>query len=682
MKGLPFLKFLFPFAAGVFTSIYIEIHWYYALIGCLFFFSFAWGLSYWSNQKLRASPTLMISAAIFIASFFLGSLRVDSYKDVNRKTHFTSFTGNLYEVKVDDLIEQKSKYYRFKGQVKSVADSGQIFESTGNILFYWDTSLTIKPKLGKSYWVNTSLLEIESPSNPNEFNYKEYLSYYNIYFKSYLRSIENVVVSERRVSLLNQVIHQLRDWSYNTLKKNIQNNASFLMAQALLLGGKNNLDEQTKSYFAKTGTLHVLAVSGLHVGIVFLLLSRLAQLFHGLRHFKLIKVVLVLSGVWLYALITGFSPSVQRASIMFSVFAIGGIISGKTNGLNSLFASAFIMLAYNPFLIVNVGFQLSYAAVLGILLIYPPLYQMLQFAWIKSNNIHWFIDKCWSITCVSISAQMATFPISLFYFGQFPSYFIFSNLVIIPLVFLLVCLAILLLLSSPLPWFALLIGRLFDAIASFIVWSVQWVSELPFSYASGLHLEFEQVLLIYILIIMLTLWLHQKKLKWIKYFLVGLSIFLVMINVQWIRNSKQNKLVLHSVRGSDVLTLLKGRTAYIIADSQFLINTSAQKFYLAPYFRKNYIKNTHFIRFTSKLAGFQLEKDRLDLWTYHTFYPDSRSLKRAGSEVVLTLVRNQFTDTFYRNQHQLIWKSSSPSMKDNPSTNPSLDSFAVQFIPK
>lgn len=679
MSKLPFLKLLIPFTLGIFAAIYLQFDWLFSISLAIGSFLLAWFIEYICNRRLKPLPYILLTLFFILGSFFLGTLRLETYKDINRSNHFTHLDGDRIEVLVNDVVEKKIGNYRFKGKIISVADSSQVFSATGNALIYWDTASELVPEYGKSYWLHSNFIGIPAPKNPDEFNYKEYLTYYNIYFKSYVRSGDKVISSKRSVTLVNSLVFKLRDWSRNKLKFYLPNNRTFLVAQALILGGKNNLDETTKSYFAQTGTLHVLAVSGLHVGIIFLILGWLTNPLKIHKHGKWLRILLMLLGIWLYALVTGFSPSVQRASIMFTVFSLADLVKGKTIGLNSLFASAFIMLVYNPFLIVNVGFQLSYAAVLGILLIYPPLYQTFSFSRIKNKAVHWVIDKAWSIITISIAAQLATFPVSMFYFGQFPSYFMFSNLVVIPAVFLLVCLALSILVFSPFVVLAKLVALAFDGIARLVLFLVEKVAHLPYAFASGLHLSFGQAIWLYLILSFLILFLHHKKWKWLNGALTLLAIFLVVVNVNWVVSHGQSRAVLHSIRNAQVVSFLKGNKAFVIADSSFLNNKSAQKFHLAPYFRKNYIKDIEFVELKGSLAGVLPQQDSVKILYHKTKYPNAKLLDSLKRKYFLTLNHNRYTDTLFEKGDKIIWTSKSSYLHNPSNAFSSLDSFA-QFI--
>lgn len=679
--GLPFLKILIPFVAGIFVAIYSDFSWWFFVPILLMLTSIVYGVEFWANKKLVAIPKLSLGAAIILLFFLLGFVRVDTFRDINRPSHFSKTKATFYKIKVIDIPEVKYNNVRFRAKVESASSADSITSRTGNALVYWDTACTRLPTVGEEYWVSSKLHAIPFPKNPNEFNYKEYLSYYNIYYKTYVKSNSQFRLAQENTSWLNALIVNIRNNTLQIFKTYLKDHSTYLMAQALVLGGKNKLDVETKSHFAHTGTLHVLAVSGLHVGIIFLILGFITKGLLRLKNGKYLRVLFMLLSIWIYALVTGFSPSVQRASIMFTLLTIGKLYQAKANGINTLFASAFLMLSFNPFLIVNVGFQLSYAAVLGIMLMYKPIYNLFAFSSIKNKVLWTVVDKAWAVCAISFAAQLATFPISVFYFGQFPIYFLFSNLVVIPMVFALLCLAVSLVLLHFIPILAKGIAFLFHCIAKFVLYSVSGVAKLPFAYASGLHLEFWQVIWLYLIISLFIAFLHYQRLKFMNFSLLGIAMLLLFINVRYIRKSGVQKVVLHSVRKSQVLTFIHGNSATIIADSAFIKNTSAQKFFLAPYFRANYIKRIKLKNLEGRLVAARINEDSLLIKNYTSKYPRLPNFAQSKSQFTWLLHRNSYTDTLVSHlpSRKVIWSGTSKNGVFASTKFKGLDSFAVEL---
>ena len=218
---------------------------------------------------------------------------------------------------------------------------------------------------------------------------------------------------------------------------------NFAVVTALVLGMDDYLDNDTRKEFSSAGAIHILCVSGLHVGVIYMVLNALLFFLKRNKYARALRSLILLIGIWFYAMLTGLAPAVLRAATMFSFVIIGTGIKRKAGVFNSLTVSAFILLLFNPFLIYNVGFQLSYAAVIAIVAIQPTIYQI----WQPKNKI---ADNIWGITTVSVAAQLGTAPLGLFYFHQFPNYFIITNLIAIPLATLILYAGFLSVILSPL----------------------------------------------------------------------------------------------------------------------------------------------------------------------------------------------------------------------------------------
>lgn len=284
-----------------------------------------------------------------------------------------------------------------------------------------------------------------------------------------------------------------RRWAEERYQANGLQGEELAIASALTLGDKSMLDKELRRSYSATGASHVLAVSGLHVGIIYLvIIALLQQLFRGNR-FKPIRVILALTGLWSYAFVAGLSASVVRASVMFSLVSIGEMMRRKSPSLNIVFASAFLMLLYEPRYLNDVGFQLSYAAVFAILLLHERIYKSLKI----SNFI---LDKAWSLTSVSIAAQLGTMPIMLYHFHQFSNCFWLSGLIVIPAATLLIYGCSLLLMATSFPVISNVIGSLLSGLIKGMNSSIRWLEGLPHSNVSGIAFGGIDVLLLYALL--------------------------------------------------------------------------------------------------------------------------------------------------------------------------------------
>jgi len=258
---------------------------------------------------------------------------------------------------------------------------------------------------------------IRKYGNPFEFDYRRYMNVNGVYGETYLSHGQWYLTGKSKNTNLLVYAGRLREYLLKALERNGVSGKEFAVAAALILGYRSELDRETRDTFASTGAMHILAVSGLHAGILYILLHwMLGQLFR-IRRDSPVRAVIIISTIWFYALLTGLSPSVTRSATMFSFVAVAGTLRRQTSIFNTLASSAFVHLFFNPWSLFMVGFQLSYIAVAGIVYFQPVISSLLKFR----NNL---LRKIWTLSTVSVSAQLLVFPLGIYYFNQFPNLFL------------------------------------------------------------------------------------------------------------------------------------------------------------------------------------------------------------------------------------------------------------------
>jgi competence protein ComEC len=262
---------------------------------------------------------------------------------------------------------------------------------------------------------------------------------------------------------------------------------------AMTLGDREELDKQIVKDYAAIGVIHIIVVAGLHLGIVFLGLNFFLGFLNRTAKSLLLKDFLLITLIWAYALITGLAPSICRAATMLSFFIVGKMFSKSTNTYNLLAASAFLLLCINPYMLLNIGFQLSYAAVFGIVYLHPKIYHLY-------DSDYWLIRKAWLITSISIAAQVFTLPLSLLYFHQFPNYFLLANLFVIPLTTGIIWMAIGLLITSYFPYVAFPIAWLLNKMIHSLNWIVDTIHQLPNALIRNIYITMLEAALLYAII--------------------------------------------------------------------------------------------------------------------------------------------------------------------------------------
>lgn len=445
----------------------------------------------------------------------------------------------------------------------------------GKIMAYFalDSSAN-KLTYGSTVHFKSELKEIEAPKNPGQFDYKYYLQNKGIYHQCYLNSNSYEILKETNGNVVYDWANKARKTLISQLKQSGLSGRQLAVASALLLGYDDDIDNELLQGFSASGTMHILSVSGMHAGLVYLLFTWLLQFLGESLWARIFRVTIIITALWAYALLTGFSAPVIRAAVMFSFLSIGLSLNRYTNPINILAGSCLLMLVINPLLLADVGFQLSYLAVLGISLLYSPIYNL----WESKN---WLLDNIWQITAMSLVAQLATFPLGLFYFHQFPNYFIISNLLIIPLSTIIIFGGIVLLALSFIQPIASILGYILNKLIVLLNWLVIQNKNLPYATTPNVNFSQLETFIIYIVIAVLGVACYYKKKKWL---FAGLALLIVFFaNRIYLTNQvlHQQKLVVYNTSKSTAVEVISGNTSILYTDSLSMPGTRNYAFNLA-----------------------------------------------------------------------------------------------------
>jgi competence protein ComEC len=426
----PFLRISLATAGGILLAYNFPDSLSHAHLFCLgFALLFALSL-FWASK--RASKFTQYLSGLFLILFFatFGYMLLEQHEESKKEDHLLNINGIEYwQGKVEGWLEERENTFRAEVQVEKVFCNGEWKKASGRVLTYFSkpTVDTLDIQYGTELLLANAPRIVDPPMNPEEFDYQRYLANQQIFHQHFVGTNPIEVLGQNPSNPVLHKAYQLRSFYRDKLSENIAGEQEQSIVLALLLGIKDGLDHDLKEAFSAAGAMHILAVSGLHVGIIFLVLSSMFSFLktRGGKKGIFLFLLINLAALWLYALLAGASPSVLRASTMFSMILLTQSFSRKSNIYNSLALAAFVLLIYDPFLLFSVGFQLSFLAVFGIVFIQPKLSRLLVFD-------SWLMQKGWELTAVSIAAQLATFPLGLLYFHRFPNFFLISNLVVIP----------------------------------------------------------------------------------------------------------------------------------------------------------------------------------------------------------------------------------------------------------
>ena len=477
----------------------------------------------------------VLAYSLLISMGFLFTFLRDATNDPKHLLHQGQIEGYLGIV--DDLDQPKPNTFANRILVSSVRKGGEYISATGEVIVYHKLSENLQP--GEVVWIQGSPTVIPRPKNPMEFNYHGFLANQQIFHSHFVDNKVERLGTQNHSPINNWILH-LRLNIQEKMDRYILNPHSNQIAKALLLGQKKYLDKEVSEAYVTAGTMHVLAVSGLHVGIVygfFFLFIKPYQLSAKKRILYLSGIILI---IWTYALITGMSPSVLRAATMFTLMGLAQMKARSPSIYNSLALSALILMVFDPYILYSVGFQLSYLAVFGIVLLQPKIAEL----WQPSNKISKYF---WKLTTVGIAAQLATFPISVHYFHVFPTYFMLSNLIAIPGAFLIMTLGIPFMLLSFVEPLARILGKIVDVVIAGENWIMFSFQQLPAARVEHMRLPPLEMVLVWALIISVYLLsVYSRR----KYAYLSLFLFSCLVISNWYalwEDSRRNELYIYQV---------------------------------------------------------------------------------------------------------------------------------------
>lgn len=561
LRKSPFARLFFFYAVGIaFASCFTEqLSFFPGLPGLLVL---SWLSLVLIESFYRSFHTGWVSGSLAALIIFLCGMWAAGihFREAEKVRSLPASTGT-YRIRIIDLPDYSKNSVKTLARVLSLQAGPQWKRKNIRILVYLhkdNTAFRIDP--GMELLIHAPLKNIPGPGNPGEFDYRRYQTVRHIYLQAFVGSGDWTICRSSTGKSPRAMASLMRMRLLQSFKEIGLDPSYYGLLSALTLGYKEDLDTRVKQVFSQAGVMHIMALSGFNVGIIALVISFLMGLFNFDQTGNTCKTIIIILFLWLFAFVTGLSPSVTRATAMISLVLAGRLFHRQINTYNILFASAFLLLAISPGMLTDVSFQLSFAAVAGIILYQPVLFNLIAFR----NKL---AGRIWQLFTTSCAAQLATLPITLFYFHQFPVYFWLTNLYVIPLVSVIICIAGVYLAVACIKPLAVILGKLLAVLLKGLFYSVAIVEELPFSLISGIYINVFQAFVLIFLILSLSLFILYRKAAWFFIFLSLSIIFLVQQSLYLIRLEKQQICMVGNIRGETAITLIAGRSAVLLLHS-------------------------------------------------------------------------------------------------------------------
>lgn len=542
LKYIPF-QILICLVIGILCGNFIEIKPHYLIIiyGVLVILF----ISIYIYSKKQFNPSFGFSGLVFMLSFFIGFWAI-TFKNQQHQAHYFANQVDFSESRPHTAIlciQKVLKPTLYAQKYEAIILQMDTKYVSGKILVNIQKDSVSKPlNVDDEILVRTFFSELPKAKNPFEFNYKNYLKHQQIFYQIYIPP-KQFLVLDKTTTIKGFAARAREKINIALIQNNFKDN-ELAVINALLLGQRQDISDDLMQNYVGAGAIHILAVSGLHVGIILLILTFLFKPLHHFKNGKLIASVLILILLWLFAILAGLSASVIRAVAMFSAIAIGMYSNRASNVNHALVISMFFLLLFNPNYLFEVGFQLSYLAVFAIVWIQPKLYELWQ------PKI-WVADKFWQLLTVSIAAQIGVLPLSLYYFHQFPGLFFVSNLLIIPFLGIILILGISVILLSLFGILPVLLADIYVFMIQQMNHFIAFIGSQQFFIIENISFSFLLLLSCYAFIFFFFKWTENKNYSRALLVLSSIIVIqLVFIYEAYDLKSSENFIVFHKSKQS------------------------------------------------------------------------------------------------------------------------------------
>jgi competence protein ComEC len=540
------------------------------------------------KKNFNSSAPQLLSISLIFAVFLSGMSRFSILTPENQSYSIKNnyLKGDLLLGKINSITTTKGAYSKCEFEVKNLIRFQDTIKVRGKIiLFLKDQNDALKEF--DVCLVSTDLIEIKNKNNPGEFDAELFWNHKSIDFLAFANEESYYKIGESEEDFFH-FFTRLRNYFSLILEGNLSGD-ELAVAKALILGDRSSLDSEITSKFGNTGAMHVLAVSGLHVGI----LVQILTLFLGLLKKWISKnqsIIIALVLVWIYASMTGLSASVVRSAIMFSLLSGSGLFNKSYNNYNVLAFSAFLILMWNPHFLFDIGFQLSYLAMLGIFMFHKPLSNTIIFR----NKI---LKLAYDGTMVGIAAQIMTVPLTLYYFHQFPNYFIITNLGLMIFSFLILAFGIVLFSLNWIPLMNTGIAYLLYFSIFSMLFIIDSIDKIPNAVSQGFNLHISSVFTLFLGILLFFYSLKNEKIKLLKMSLF--SVLLISSSIVFVRFKQINTEKIFFLNTDDVTFVVKHEDKNFVFFANKNNETKKAKF-IAKSFEKVYPGKLHYFEISNK----------------------------------------------------------------------------------
>lgn len=579
IENYPVVKILLPYAVGIVFSYYVDFGKRMRVV-LLFltglFFLMTLFLTFAKSYKWQGIKMTVMNIVFTLTGILLTDIRLHPSYALDHMENNTEWI-----VQVDEEPSMRKKSMKIPAVVLNTGNSQNV--KVKILLYLKPTSDAAALRYGDILFVHTNLSRISPPFNPDAFDNQRYMQRRGIFYTGFVNEGAWKRISNKPANIVKYYSQITRNKLTSIYMSVGMEGDELDILKAILLGDDDTLDPDLKASYSSAGVSHILCVSGMHVGVIFMIVNFLLKPLELFRRSRMIKTVLIILVIWLYAHITGLAPSVTRSATMFTFVAVGQLLRRNTNIFHSLFASLFILLIIHPLLLFEVGFQLSYLAVAGIVLFQPKLASLYT---CKTRIGNYF----WELVTVSVAAQLGTSPISIYYFAKFPNYFLLSNISVITLSFAVIITGISLLPLSFIPFITRYVSWLLTKEISIMNRIIRFIDCLPNAVTENIDYHIIQVLILYGVIGCVCLLLHQGGRKTFWYACTLFTLFCISFAVRKVQLDNETEFLAYHIRKCTALGFQSQGRMVLLSDSIQDKEDDPYCYNIANYAKKHHLR--------------------------------------------------------------------------------------------
>ena len=560
----PLARIALFFVIGILSAFYFKPNLFsvFLLLGI---FSIAFAFSFLFSIK-KINQKIHFAIATYLLSFCIGATTLVVHNDYfDNDNYIHSITDSDKEYAISVTLKEKLKSTLYNERYVAIVNYIDGNKTNGKMLLnIRKDSLKRKLEIGSNLLIRENIYKHKASYNPDQFDYGKYLENKSILSQVYVDA-QDIKISDKVDENLWYYSAKLRNRIIENLEKSNFRSTELNIAIALILGQQQDISPEVMQDYQYAGAVHILSVSGLHVGYILLFLTFLLRRMPKTKVGNLTKLILIISCLWCFAVIAGLSPSIVRSVTMFSFVAIGMHLKRKTNNFHTLIVSMLLILIFQPSFLFDVGFQLSYFALFFILWLQPILSDL----WKPEN---WFLKNGWDIITVSFSAQIGTLPLSIYYFHQFPGLFFVTNLVILPTLGFIMGLGIFVMIWALFGVVPLIFVKILEYSIYGLNAIISWIASFESFILKDIPFNIYMEISLYLFIAMAILYFEKQTFKRLALSLLALILFQISIVGTDYYSQKPNEMLVFHSKKKSIFVERTGKQLKVFANDSILKN--------------------------------------------------------------------------------------------------------------